>query len=391
MLELAKKEAGWTRVALGEVVRLSRERSRDPAADGFERFVGLEHIDPGSLRLRRWGHIADGTTFTNVFRPGQVLFGKRRAYQRKVAVASFSGVCSGDIYVLEPKGNQLLPGLLPFICQTDAFFEHAIGTSAGSLSPRTNWSSLAEFEFLLPPQEEQKKLVEALTAAREYIDSLDEVTSALEGTLESYLASMAVELTSDFGGRPLGEVADVKYGLTVNQKRRLSRSLRPYLRVANVARGKLDLREVKSVGLLPGDEQFELEHGDLVVVEGHANVNEIGRAAIWKCEIPGALHQNHLIRVRSGPSAKPEFLLSVLNSSYGKAYFRSRSKSSSGLNTINSTVVKEFLVPVPPRAKQMSVVQTYAELSDAIDLLAERHFNSTRVLSAMLRVLSKAD
>lgn len=79
-------------------------------------------------------HIADGVTFTNVFKPGQVLFGKRRAYQRKVAVADFSGVCSGDIYVLEPKGDALLPELLPFICQTDAFFDHAVGTSAGSLS-----------------------------------------------------------------------------------------------------------------------------------------------------------------------------------------------------------------------------------------------------------------
>src|SRR5438132_14210731 len=112
------------RVAFGDLVRLSRERTSDPDADGFDRYVGLEHIDPGDLRIRRWGDVADGTTFTNVFRPGQVLFGKRRAYQRKVAVADFEGVCSGDIYVLEPKDpSVLLPELLPFICQTEAFFE----------------------------------------------------------------------------------------------------------------------------------------------------------------------------------------------------------------------------------------------------------------------------
>ncbi len=154
-----KKSSGWTTVAFGDVVQLSKERSSDPEADGYERYIGLEHIDPGELRVRRWGDIADGVTFTNVFKPGQVLFGKRRAYQRKVAVADFSGVCSGDIYVLEPKGDALLPELLPFICQTDAFFEHAVGTSAGSLSPRTNWKSLATFEFALPPIEEQRQLV----------------------------------------------------------------------------------------------------------------------------------------------------------------------------------------------------------------------------------------
>jgi len=91
-----------------------------------------------------------------------VLFGKRRAYQRKIAVADFIGVCSGDIYVLEPSNEKLLPELLPFICQTDSFFEHAVGTSAGSLSPRTNWKSLSEYEFALPPLEEQRRIVEAL-------------------------------------------------------------------------------------------------------------------------------------------------------------------------------------------------------------------------------------
>ena len=159
-----RKSAGWATVAFGDVVKLSKKRSADPIADGYERYVGLEHIEPGELRIRRWGDTADGVTFTNVFEPGQVLFGKRRAYQRKVAVADFSGVCSGDIYVLEPKGDALLPELLPFICQTDAFFEHAVGTSAGSLSPRTNWKSLADFEFALPPIEEQLRMATLLQA-----------------------------------------------------------------------------------------------------------------------------------------------------------------------------------------------------------------------------------
>ena len=122
MNEVKTLKPGWRRVKFGDVVRLSKARSQDPLADGIERYVGLEHLEPGDLRIRSWGNVADGVTFTSVFQPGQVLFGKRRAYQRKVAVADFSGVCSGDIYVLETKDAQvLLPELLPFICQTDAF------------------------------------------------------------------------------------------------------------------------------------------------------------------------------------------------------------------------------------------------------------------------------
>ena len=127
-----------------------KKDSNDPERDGFERYLGLEHLKPSDLKVCSWGDIVDGTTFTSVFKPGQVLFGKRRAYQRKVAVADFSGVCSGDIYVLEPKGDELLPEMLPFICQSESFYDYVISMSQGGLSPRVNWKALAKYEFALP-------------------------------------------------------------------------------------------------------------------------------------------------------------------------------------------------------------------------------------------------
>jgi hypothetical protein len=102
---------GWRRVRFGDVVENSNESERDPEAAGVERFIGLEHLEPGSLHVKSWGNVADGTTFTRRCKRGQVLFGKRRAYQRKVAVAEFDAVVSGDIYVLAPKNDKLLPEL----------------------------------------------------------------------------------------------------------------------------------------------------------------------------------------------------------------------------------------------------------------------------------------
>lgn len=215
MLERPISKAGWTRVAFGDVVRLSKARVADPEAAGIKRVVGLEHIEPGDLRIRRWGDVADGTTFTTLFKPGQVLFGKRRAYQRKVAVADFEGVCSGDIYVLEPANDRLMPELLPFLCQTDAFFDHAVGTSAGSLSPRTNWTSLAGFEFLLPPIQEQARLVEVMSAGR----NATEATANLLSRLRELRASVVLAVTGGDGSDGaelvrLGEVSNVVRGST---------------------------------------------------------------------------------------------------------------------------------------------------------------------------------
>jgi type I restriction enzyme, S subunit len=81
---------GWLRVKFGDVVECVNETVVDPQAAGIERVVGLDHLDPGSLHIKRWADIEEGTTFTRRFRSGQVLFGKRRAYQRKLGWAGIS-------------------------------------------------------------------------------------------------------------------------------------------------------------------------------------------------------------------------------------------------------------------------------------------------------------
>ena len=154
---------GWRWVRFGDVVREVRAATRDPEVEGLTRVVGLEHLDSESLPLRRWSELADlpdGTSFTRVFRAGQVLFGKRRAYQRKVAVPDFDGVCSSDILVFEPSSEDLLPEFLPYLVQSDGFFDHALGTSAGSLSPRTKWQELAKYGFVLPARADQLRILE---------------------------------------------------------------------------------------------------------------------------------------------------------------------------------------------------------------------------------------
>ncbi len=158
-------------VRFGDVVRDVNESERNPLAAGLERFIGLEHIEPENLHLKRWGFLADGEiSFTRRFRKGQVLFGKRRAYQRKVVVAEFDGICSSDLLTFEPKDDSLIPELLPFIVQSDGFLEHALGTSSGSLSPRTRWSQLQDYEFPLPPKDEQRRIADILWAADEVIE-----------------------------------------------------------------------------------------------------------------------------------------------------------------------------------------------------------------------------
>ena len=98
-----------------------------------------------------------------MFKPGDILFGTRRAYQRKVGVAEFDGMCSGDmLWCCEPRPDVVLPEFLPFFMQSDLFMDRAVEISVGSLSPTINWKTMAEFEFALPPMDEQQRIVELL-------------------------------------------------------------------------------------------------------------------------------------------------------------------------------------------------------------------------------------
>lgn len=127
---------------------------------GVERFVGLEWIEADNFQLQGFGLIANGTTFSKRFSKGDVLFGKRRAYLKKVGVADFDGICSGDILVIRAKAKKILPELLPFYISSEAFINHAVSTSAGSLSPRTKWKDLAELEVSIPDIKTQEKILE---------------------------------------------------------------------------------------------------------------------------------------------------------------------------------------------------------------------------------------
>ena len=147
-----------------------KESVKDARAEGIENVVGLEHIDSEDIHLRRSNSIDESTTFTKKFSEGDILFGRRRAYLKKAAQAPFEGICSGDITVMRANEELLLPELLPFIVNNDKFFDWAVTHSAGGLSPRCKFKDLANYEFLLPPKEQQVEIAELLWAADDVIE-----------------------------------------------------------------------------------------------------------------------------------------------------------------------------------------------------------------------------
>lgn len=167
-----KLKKGWCIWRFDQMAVMVNDRIDNPAESDVEHYIGLEHLDSDSLTISRWGTPSDVEATKLRFRKGDIIFGRRRVYQRKLAVAQFDGICSAHAMVLRAKPEVALPEFLPFFLQSDLFMERAKQISVGSLSPTINWKTLAQEEFALPPLEEQRRIADTLRVHVEARESL---------------------------------------------------------------------------------------------------------------------------------------------------------------------------------------------------------------------------
>ena len=193
-------------VKLGDVARESRLKWTKSKQD--VPIVGLEHLIPDEIRFDAYDINTDNT-FSKRFVKGQVLFGRRRAYQRKAAIAEFDGICSGDITVIEAIEGKMVSELLPFIIQTPVFFDYANRGSAGSLSPRVKWEHLLDYEFELPSLEEQKVLADKLWAAYRLKEAYKKLLVATDEMVKSQFIEMFGNPVTNTKGWKTAKIKDV--------------------------------------------------------------------------------------------------------------------------------------------------------------------------------------
>ncbi len=202
---------GWTRVKFGEIADCVTDRVDDPSTAGVDRYVGLEHLDSESLTIQRWGAPEDVESTKLRFRTGDIIFGKRRAYQRKLAVADFDGICSAHAMVIRARAGKVIPEFLPFFMQSELFMERAVAISVGSLSPTINWKTLESEGFVLPPMETQRRIAILLASAesvrRSYVELQPAAKIAFASALKDRFARHTTFTT-------LGAVAEVGSGGT---------------------------------------------------------------------------------------------------------------------------------------------------------------------------------
>jgi restriction endonuclease S subunit len=347
-------------VKFGDVAQNVVERA-DPSHTDAGIYVGLEHLDSDTLHLHRWGYPSDVIGEKLVFKKGDIIFGKRRAYQRKLAIAEFDGICSAHAMVLRPKPERVWPYFFPFFLQSDVFMNRAIEISVGSLSPTINWGTLRDQEFALPPIEEQKRIAELLWATDEAQERYLAVIGKTKTLQQSYVSKTVCDHL--YLRVPLDEVVDILNGYAFKSKNYSSDGIR-IIRINNVQKGSI----------VDGDPCFypDFDTGNLhryalresdLLVSLTGNVGRVGQ--VPKDLLPAALNQRVACLRSRNNRIDMHFLFWLLNCGPFERDCIGHSNGSAQKN-LSTVWLGQYRIPLPTIDKQRSLSASLEQLERGV-------------------------
>jgi type I restriction enzyme, S subunit len=300
-------------------------------------------------------------------RAGDVLVSMTRPNLNAVALVGDGldrSIGSTGFCVLRPV--EVEPRWLFYAVQRADFINAMVGVVQGALYPAVRPKDILTHEIPLPPVAEQRRIVAAI---EEHLSRLDAAVAGLkrvQAHIASYrrsvlksavLGTLIGRDATEWQWRRFGELGQLQAGIQKQPSRAPRKNKYPFLRVANVGRGVLDLNEVHEIELFGAEiDRLRLEKGDLLIVEGNGSPSHIGRLAIWDGSITNCVHQNHLIRHRPSDEVLPEWIALYWNSPTGAEQVAAVASSTSGLYTLSVGKISRLPIPLPPLAIQRKIV-----------------------------------
>lgn len=401
-------DAAWPQRSLGELFDIGAGKTMSAAGRAGEQktpFLRTSNVLWDEIDLSTVDEMAipTGELSHKLVAPGDLLvceggeIGRAAIWNGEVATMSFQN----HLHRLRPKRKDIVPRFYVYFLQS-GFTQLGIFEGAGNKTtiPNLSRNRLAALDVPQPSFDEQHDIVTSLAHVRRAL-KLNERN--LEGAQELKRAVMrvlftkglrgAVQVETEFGPvpeswveMPLNDCASVQTGAAKGRKFADDQTVDvPYLRVANVQDGRLDLSEIKLIRIRKSEvERYRLQPGDVVLTEG-GDFDKLGRGFIWRGEFDLCVHQNHVFAVRPDRSRLlPEFFAYLAQSAYGKAYFLKVAHKTTNLACINSTKLKAFPVLVPPDLDEQKEI---VAILDAIDRKIALHSRKHAVLDELFKAL----
>ena len=364
---------------LGEIARESRETySGDKTGIPI---VGLEHLVSQELKFTDYDIDTDNT-FTKKFHKGQILFGRRRAYLKKAAIADFDGICSGDITVIEAIPGKVDPMLLPFIIQNDRLFGYAISHSAGGLSPRVKWADLADYEFDLPSLEEQRRLADKLWAAYELKEAYKKMIAATDEMVKAQFIEMFCSTKTNYKKYKLNEIASILSGFAFKSEKYTDQGVR-IIRIVNVQKGYIEdlLPQYYPSAEMINLEKYLLKEND-ILLSLTGNVGRVG--LLTKNLLPAALNQRVACIRPNENIINNNFLFRVMNMDIFEKDCINNASGSAQKN-LSTEWLKNYEIITPPLNEQEQYIEIVNQAEKSKSELRQAIEKIDRVMKSLMQ------
>jgi type I restriction enzyme S subunit len=313
-----------------------------------------------------------------------------------VPVELEGAIVSSHYFLFSVNRELLLPDFLGYYVKTPYFRDQV--SAQGS----TNYAAIRpghvlDYVIPIPPLDEQRRIVDKIDRLAAMVDEAHALRVRSLNEAAQWVPSVAHQLFAGYLPRKsnkvcLGEISEVRSGVTLGRQLAGDLIELPYLRVANVQDGYLDLDQVKMVWIKSDErDKWQLEGGDLLLTEG-GDWDKLGRGTVWRDEVADCIHQNHIFRVRlCSEEFDPEYVLAVIRSPYGKDYFKEASKQTTNLASINQRQLKAFPIFKIPLEEQRRIVTYLNGLQAKMDHLKTLQQKTSTELEALLpAILDKA-
>ena len=406
MRDLSELPDGWRLLRLEDVAEVNPRRpTLNIPIDVPTTFVPMAAVGENcrgviAYQIRPYGEISKGYTY---FENNDVLFAKITPCLQNGKHALVSSLKGGfgfgttEFHTVRA-GDRLEPRLLYRTLTQPQNILKCISSFAGTAGQqRVQPDVLRSLWLMLPPLAEQRAISDVLDAIDEAIERTEAVISATERLRDALLHELLTRgvpgwhtqwrTVPGFGAIPadwqvvrLGEVCDVTSGLAIGPHRSPRNNAKPYLTVANVQADHVSIGEPRLMEMTEAEYSRRILHtGDVVLVEGHAQIAELGRAALVPPEADGFTFQNHLFRVRPKSQCNAVFLCAYINSHSGRRYFESFGGTTSGLNTVSSSSVRSMPLPHPSIDEQ----RTIATIIGCVKVRVEREMAVRKTLGGL--------
>ena len=347
-----------TRYRFDQIAENSTAKKK-PGESDRDRYVGLEHLDPGTLEVTRWGAEVTPKGDKLLMKKGDVLFGRRRAYQKKVGIAPFDGIFSAHGMVLRPKADVVDPMFFPFFISSDIFLDEAIRVSVGSLSPTANWKDLRTLEFDLPSPGKQRELAGILSEAESLKGHYRKMLTTCDDVVKSQFVEMFGRLNST-DLKPLKDVCSIITDGTHQPPKFVDRGI-PFLFVSNITSDTVNYDTNKFISVEDYEQLIRrtpIEVGDVLV----SAVGSFGHPAIVEDDRPFCF-QRHIAYLKPRHDLiDSNYLHAALLSEDAQRYM-DRCAKGAAQRTVTLKSFKEMKVPVPP----FSLQQEFADFVAQVD------------------------